>query len=166
MTEQDVPIRGSRGSKALNGDQNRLLLVISFDSHNSLKASPEPELVSGLCSDHRHLWVVYTGDNVEISFASTPSSHVVLQFVVASLEGDVFSGNLFKIRTGVYVCVSLHLCLGSCWRLMRYGMKLDTCMKATESGPSVLMGFMMHPVIFVFWVVFFCTKCTILLLNV
>lgn len=78
MTVRVGPIRGSRGFEALNGDQNRLPSVISFYFHSLLNDSPRPGLVSGLCSDHKHLLTVYVVDDVQISFASTLHSHVVL----------------------------------------------------------------------------------------
>jgi len=81
------------------------LQLLLFDSHSSLNLSPKHRL----CSDHKHVWTVYTGDDVQISFASTLGSHVVLQFVVLSLEGDAFSENLFKICTGVYMYVSVYI---------------------------------------------------------
>lgn len=64
MTVRVVPIRGPGGFEALNGDQNRLPLVISFDFHSPLNVSPKPGLVSRLCSDHKHLWTVYVVDDV------------------------------------------------------------------------------------------------------
>lgn len=78
MTVRVGPIRGSRGFEALSGDQNRLPSAISFDSHSPLNDSPRPGLVSGLCSDHKHLQTVYVVDDVQISYASTLLSHVVL----------------------------------------------------------------------------------------
>lgn len=64
MTVRVVPIRGSRGFEALNGDQNQLPSVISFDSDSPLNVRPKPGLASGLCSDHKHLWTVYVVDEV------------------------------------------------------------------------------------------------------
>lgn len=91
------------------GAQNWLQIVISFDFHSPLNVSPELGLVSGLCSDHKHLWTVYIVFNVQISFAPALHSHIVLQFVIPSLEGDAFSRNLFKICTDVYMYVSAYI---------------------------------------------------------
>lgn len=59
----------------------QLFSVISFYFHSPLNVSPKPGLVSGLCSDHKHLWTVCVVDDVQISCASSLLSHVVLQFV-------------------------------------------------------------------------------------
>ncbi len=64
--------------EALNGDQNWLTSVISFDSHSLLNVPHNLGLSSGLCSDHKHLLSVYVGNDVQMSFASTLLLPVVL----------------------------------------------------------------------------------------
>lgn len=94
------------------GAQNWLQIVISFDFHSPFNVSPELGLVSGLCSDHKHLWTVYIVFNVQISFTRTAFTRCSAICHSISGGGYFFKKPFQNMHWCVHVCVSLHLCLG------------------------------------------------------
>lgn len=135
--------QGFRGFEAFNGDQNRLPSDISFDSHSSLNVSPKPGPASGLCSDHKHLWTVYAAEDIYGSFSSTLLSHVAVQFVVPSLEGDAFSEAFSKYALVCTCMCQFAFMSGSCWGLVRYMVKHDINLEARDCAPSFQKSFIL-----------------------
>lgn len=108
MTVRVVPVRGPGGLRSLIETRTGYLLLFYLDF------TQKPELVLGLCSHHEHLCTVcVTGCK---HFASCYWTRCVICCPVSG--GGIFLWSLFKICTGVYMYVSVYICV---WVLLQTG---------------------------------------------